>query len=258
MTVLRSKLGVGRVYHKRHAPKVHSLSAGYGSLLVDLDELPRLGKEHAFFSLNAFNLTSLRTRDFGAAANDLKQTILDRVQTLGPAEDIARVEMLTCPRVLGFAFNPITVFFCRDGAERLQAVVFEVNSTFGERRHYAFLTEDPTATTHQFRCDKSMRVSPFNRVEGEYRFRLSIDGSSYRLGIQYFDQRGLNLTAGHTAAFKPITDGALVRHFGAVPFTMLATVFGIHWHALRLWLKGVKFVPARQGARSSGGSAVKS
>lgn len=258
MRGFRSKLGFGRVYHKRHAPKVHSLSAGYASLLLDLDELQALSKSRSLFSYEGFNLASIRAADFGDGATDLKQSIIDRVSALGHVGDVARVEMLTCPRILGFAFNPITVFFCRGDNDDLLAVVFEVNSTFGERQHYSLLTEDRAARVHHFACAKSMRVSPFNHVEGDYKFRLAIDEASYQLGIQYFDQQGLNLTAAHTATFKALTDGALIRHFGAVPFTMLGTVFGIHWNALRLWLKGVKFVPARQKVRPSKSVPVKS
>lgn len=240
---MHSRFANGRVTHRRMSPRRHALRASYPSLLVDIDELPQLSRSLRWFSSEARALTSLRLSDYGDGV-DLESFLEAQWQAIGREGAPARVELLTAPRILGYAFNPISCFFLYDHVDRFSAVIFEVNSTFGERCQYAFAVDDPSAPIHRFSTAKTMRVSPFNHTEGQYDFVLRRREDEISLGIHYRVGDSLVLAASHVAALKPLTDAALLCGFGAVPFSMARTMMGIYWNALLLWLKGMAFVPA--------------
>jgi len=231
--------------HRRLTPKNHLLRVSYPVLRLDLNELAALDDGFTVFSLNRTNLTSLRESDYGGRPCETLNDFANRMCIeLGLSHPPARIELITYPRVCGFAFNPISVFLCRDEADRLQAVIFEVNSTFGERCHYSFRIADPAARIHKFNATKTMRVSPFNRTKGTYRFRLRDVEGQMTLSIQYFVDGTLLLNTSLDAVFKPLSNRTLATHFGLLPATMFGTLAAIHWNALLLWLRGLPFIGA--------------
>ena len=231
-------LYVGDVVHKRARPKRHALRYRVFSMLVDLDRLESLDEKLRFFSLNRFNLVSLVTGDFGPRDGTSVSAFIRRRAAAAGAGDIARVRLLAYPRILGFAFNPIAVYFCDDAAGRTVFMAYEVSNTFGEHHLYQSLVE-PSTTLATHTAAKAFYVSPFNTLDGQYRFTIRPPGEQVFLGIALSTAEGGLLTAYFDGQRRPLTDASLLKLLLAYPFMTAKVVAGIHWEALLLWLKGV-------------------
>ena len=139
----KSAIYAGSVMHRRMRPRRHRLRYSIFSLLVDLDELDALDRRLKLFSRNKFNLFSFRDDDYGfETGKPLKEQIEGFMREAGVEPDGGPVRLLTIPRILGYAFNPLNVFFCyaRTGGALL-AIVCEVNNTFGQRHAYVLRPE---------------------------------------------------------------------------------------------------------------------
>ena len=234
-----SALYEGQVGHTRLKPKAHSLRYGVFMLLLDLDEAPTMSKALRWFSFERFNLLSLRTRDYGDGSDKpLKAQVATRLRRAGVEGEVAAVRLLTLPRVLGYAFNPISVFYCHAPDGRLMAVIYEVNSTFGERHSY-LIPATGEAVVRQA-ADKRLHVSPFLDMEMTYRFRVSAPGGRADLAIDVEDGEGLILKASFVGKRREFTDAAIVGACIHHPLLTLKVVAAIHWEAIKLLMKGLK------------------
>ncbi len=238
-----SALYVGDVMHKRMKPHVHQLDYRTFMMLLDLDELPVLHKRLRLFSVDRFNLFSFHGKDRGdGSATPLKMQVEQKMRQAGITPDGGAIRVLTMPRLLGWAFNPVSVFLCYrlDGA--IAAILWEVDNTFGQRHGYLLpATASPEGVVRQS-CDKSFYVSPFIAMDMHYEFRLKLPADRFAMTIGVHDAEGLLLTARQSAGRRDLTDLALLRAFCAVPLNTIKVVAGIHWEALKLWLKGVRLV----------------
>ncbi len=237
-TPVQSALYPGVVLHHRFKPREHRLRYRIVSLLIDLDELPALSRRFRLLSVDRFNLFSIRQSDFGAGAKtDLKGWVVAQCAGAGIVADGA-IRLLAMPRVLGHAFNPLSVFFChrRDGA--LSAILYEVNNTFGERHSYLIPVSGEARMISQS-CRKAFYVSPFMPMEMEYRFRVLPPGARVSVAIEGLSGQGRLITASLSGRRAALTDGALLRAFLGAPAQGLKVLGGIHWEALKLWRKKV-------------------
>lgn len=246
-----SALYRGEVMHQRLRPRRHRLRYRIFSLLLDLDELAVLDARLKLLSVNARNVFSFHEADHGdGSALPLKAQVRRWLQSAGLRPG-GRVRLLAMPRIFGFAFNPLSVYFCDAPQGGLQAIVYEVNSTFGERHHYVLPVDPATGEAGEARrvveqrCAKAMHVSPFLGMEAEYRFRIlpPDDGAPLHIGIDVHDDAGPLLLAAYGARPTPLADGALALALLTHPLLTLKVVAAIHWEALRLWLKRVPFHP---------------
>lgn len=248
----RHALYVGEVMHRRLRPAGHCLRYRIFMLLVDLDDVGGLGRRLRLLSIGRFNLFSLDLRDYGDGDPQGPRAHVEALLARAGLATAGPIHLLTMPRVLGYAFNPLNVYFCgrRDGS--VAAIVYEVNNTFGERHAYVLPVErmDGEKGPIRQRSSKAMYVSPFLGMDHEYRFRVgppSERRSSLSLQVNVHDADGPVLLASFRAARTPLSDAALACRFLALPLMTLKVVAGIHWEALRLWLKGLP-VHARPGA----------
>jgi DUF1365 family protein len=144
------------------------------------------------------------------------------------------------PRVLGHVFNPISIFFCYRTDGQLSAVFYEVHNTFGERHGYLIPASPDAGRSIQQDCEKEFHVSPFMDMRMSYRFRLKLPADDIRIGIVGRDEHGVLIVANQEAKRVELSDGALARVFFTHPLVTMKVVGGIHWEALRIWLKGIK------------------
>jgi uncharacterized protein len=232
-------LYLGEVVHKRARPKKHSLRYRVFSMLVDLDRLAELDQRLKLFSVGHFNLFSLRPSDFGAHdASSLAEFMRRKAQAAGIGDRVARIRMLCYPRLLGYAFNPMTTFYLDDAEGRTLMLVYEVHNTFGEHHFYQHVVDGGTVRiTHT--AKKAFYVSPFNTLAGHYRFSVRPPSEDVFTGITLSDESGGLVTAWFEGQREELTDGALFKVALAFPLMTLKVVAGIHWEAIKLLLKGV-------------------
>ena len=255
MTSSRSFLYTGAVAHRRLRPRKHMLRYSLFELLVDLDEWEERARNLHLLSLDRFNLLSLRQSDYGPAGEgSLRARMIAFAHHKALAWTTGSIRLLTMPRILGYGFNPLSIFFYYDQDERLTSVVYEVHNTFGEKHFYAFDIPEGEQAPFRQHCAKDFYVSPFLEMDMTYDFHLRPPEEEFALSILDSDREGLVLTANMKMERQPLTDKTLLRAFLAFPFLTLKVIAGIHWEALKLWIKGVKLVP-KPGASSGHGPA---
>jgi len=235
-----SALYAGTVIHVRSRPKRHRLRYRIFMLLLDLDEIPELCGRLRLLSHRRFNLFSFHERDHadgsGAPLRGWVETHLARA---GLDLQGGAIRLLAMPRVLGYGFNPISVYFCyhRDG--RLLALLHEVHNTFGERHAYLIPVEPGDGAISQH-CAKAFHVSPFMAMGMSYDFLVHPPGEKFRLSIRGSDAAGPMIFTSFAATRRDPTDRTLSWAFITMPLVTLKVIGGIHWEALRLWRKGLR------------------
>jgi DUF1365 family protein len=239
-------LYAGRVMHQRLRPARHRLQYRVFSLLVDIDALPALAQRLRLFSLNRFNLFSLHERDYGASDGQGLRVHVDAQLRSAGLQAGGAIRLLTMPRILGYAFNPLSVYFCERPEGGLQAILYEVNNTFGQRHSYLIPVDAAQRADRPIdqACAKRFHVSPFMDLDMRYVFRIhppGVERPGLAIGITVSDSDGPVLVAHLDASRRALTDGALARAFVTHPLLTLKVVGAIHWEALRLWIKGARF-----------------
>ncbi|MBZ7927222.1 DUF1365 domain-containing protein [Ensifer adhaerens] len=241
--VTAGTLYCGKVMHQRLRPFGHRFSYSVFSLLVDIDRLEELGRMSNLLSVDRPGILSFHTRDHVEQENETVRAFADRLLAkAGIATPAERVLLLAFPRMLGYAFNPLSTYFAYDAQGKLIAVIYAVRNTFGQRHSYVAPVlpgEESAAGIRQSRT-KIFHVSPFMDMSLRYHFRVLPPGKIVRLRIH--ETAGntpvLAATFNGNAAF--VSDTNLVRILLRFPFMTLKVIAGIHWEALRLWLKGAR------------------
>lgn len=241
---MTSALYVGSVMHRRLKPRVHRLRYRMFWMLFDLDELGTLGHRLTLFSHERFNLFSLRNADHGDGSDTpLREQIEGHLAATGLDVAGGAIRLLCMPRILGYVFNPISVYYCYDPAGGLAAVVYEVHNTFGQRHSYLITVDAERNGAVLQRCAKALYVSPFIGMDIAYGFRLHAPSERISLSIRASDTKGPVIVASLAGERRELTDSALLRVFVTHPLLTLKVITAIHWDALKLWLKGVRLVP---------------
>jgi len=240
MSEFNSAIFEGEVSHKRLGPKTHRLCYSVFSLLLDLGEIERLDRRLRLFSRNRFNLFSFFDKDFGAGSGDIDGHVRAILRDNGLDIGRGRIALLCYPRVLGYVFNPLSVYFCygEDGA--LRAINYEVSNTFGERRSYLIPVGEGAGNQIYQECEKALYVSPFLKPSGAYVFHVEPPGKRVRVGITYRDGAKPLLKALFHGERRPLSDRQLLSLALRYPLMAWKVISGIHFEALRLWLKGVR------------------
>lgn len=240
MTDFQSALYSGDVMHHRLRPKEHRLSYSVFYLLLDLDEVDALADTLPFFSHNRFNLFSLYDRDYGdGTAVPLRETVEEHLRDAG-IETGGTIRLLTMPRILGYAFNPISVYFCHRPDTSLCAIFYEVSNTFGQRHNYLVAVPPGALPPIRQESCKSLYVSPFLGADMAYSFVVTPPGERLAISVTGRDAQGPLIIAKLAAERQPLTNASLARHFITYPLLTLKVIAGIHWEALLLWLKGMR------------------
>ena len=234
---------VGDVVHKRLRPVGHALRYRVFSVLIDPARTGDIASKTRLFSHNRFNLVSLHDCDYGNGRN-LMDHLFGTIGAMPGCEDVTGFRMLCYPRILGYVFNPLTVYYALDDAGRTKAILYEVTNTFGQRKTYAVPVEPDNSETIVQNCPKTLYVSPFNDVSGTYHFRVTPpDGSDLTVGVALRTEDGPTLKAYFRGQRRPFCDRTLLLALGLTGFLTAKVTVGIHYEALKLWLKGLRLQP---------------
>lgn len=231
----------GHVVHKRLRPKLHALRYRVFSLLLDLDQLDALAKRYRLFSRNRFNVFSFYDRDHGPGDGTPAQEIARQcLAGAARAFEGRRILLLSYPRIFGYVFNPLSVFYVYAPDGTLETLIYEVNNTFGERTSYV-VAAGGEAQGHVFAqsCLKKMYVSPFASGRGGYKFRITEPGQEALVAVLLSDADGALIKTHFRGNREAMTDARLAGLLVRYPLLTLKVIAAIHYEALKLWLKGV-------------------
>lgn len=238
-----AQLYPGTVMHARLKPFGHRFSYSVFTLLADIDRLAEAGKVSRLFSVGRFNLMSFNEADHGPRDGSSLRAHVDRQLAARGLAAPARVLLLCYPRILGYVFNPLSVYFAYDENDDLLAVIYEVRNTFGDLHTYV----EPVLPgqlgpegVRQTRA-KAFYVSPFIDMAQTYAFRVLPPGEAVRVRILESDADGPVLSAAFAGRRQEATSGAVLSLCLKIPFMTLKIIGGIHWEAAKLWLKGARF-----------------
>ena len=226
----------GEVTHTRFKPVRHFLKYKTFSLLIDLDEINILDKSIGIFSHNKFNIFSFYDKDHGDRdGGNLKDWVISNLKKFQIKENITNIKVLCYPRILGYVFNPLSIFYCYE-KDKLVAIFYEVKNTFNEQHTYIFKIKNNEEIIQK--CRKKFYVSPFMDMETFYNFKLLNPNDKLSVFIKQTDADGTILTATQTGDKKEFSFKQLAINFLKYPLMTIKIISSIHYEALLLWKKG--------------------
>jgi uncharacterized protein len=241
----------GDVMHARLKPVGHRFRYRVMSLLIDLDRLDAADQQSLLFGVNRAALYSFNEADHGDRdGSSLRLYAQRRAAEHGIDLTDGRVLLLCYPRLLGYTFNPLSVYFCHRADGGLALMIYEVRNTFGDIHSYVLPVQSDEISDAGLRQaqDKLFYVSPFIDMVMRYHFRVSMPGERVKLRILETDADGPLLAATFHGSRRDLTAASLLRALFALPLIPFKILAAIHWEALRLWLKGARLVPRPHAA----------
>ena len=240
--IKNSFIYTGNVVHKRFKPKIHFFKYKVFSLLIDLSEIHLLDKDLKIFSYNKFNIISFYDKDHGPRdGSSVKNWVIDNLKKNNIATNDIQIKLLCYPRIFGYVFNPLSVFYVYDKNLNLISILYEVKNTFGEQHTYVFKS-DINNNLVQHMCKKKFHVSPFIEMDCVYFFRLLKPGNKISVIIDQNDKEGKILYASQDGVKSEITNANLTKSYLKHPLMTFKIILAIHFEAFKLWSKGIKFI----------------
>ena len=239
---MNSSIYNGNVIHKRFKPKTHYFKYNVFSLLIDLSELEYLNKKIKFFSHNKFNLISFYERDHGNRDDtSLVLWVKKNLEDNNISSKNVKIKLLCYPRILGYVFNPLSVFYIYDIDETLKCILYEVKNTFGEQHTYIFKV-DNEQNLYQHNCSKKFHVSPFIEMNCKYFFRLLKPGEKISVIIDQYQADEKILYASQDGKRADFNTKELIKSYLRHPLMTFKIISAIHFEAFKLWAKGIKLI----------------
>jgi uncharacterized protein len=236
------RLLTGKTVHARFTPFEQRFSYRLVMVDVDVDRLDEAARLTRLFSVDQSNLYSLNRAEHGGGAThtSLRGWATQRLAEAGVDAGPFALRLVTFPRHLFYRFAPLSIWFCETGDGALQGVIYEVNNTFGERHAYVAPVRGNSDISE---ADKRFHVSPFFDITGRYRFTLKRSLERLSLVIDTLVDGQRTHMATIAARARPATDRALLGTAITHPFSSIGVTLGIHWEALKIWLKGAGYRP---------------
>ena len=239
---MTSSIYNGTVIHKRFKPKEHFFKYSVFSFLIDLSELNHLNKKIKFFSYNKFNLLSFYEKDHGNRDGSSLITWVKKNLDDNNINSVdVKIKLLCYPRILGYVFNPLSVFYIYDICGKLICILYEVKNTFGEQHTYIFKV-DGDKNLYKHNCSKKFHVSPFIEMNCKYFFRLLKPGEKISVIIDQYQEDEKILFASQDGKRVEFNSKELIKSYIKHPLMTFKIISAIHFEAFKLWLKGIKYV----------------
>ena len=240
-----SSIYIGNVIHKRFKPKIHFFKYKVFSILLDISEIDILDKSLKIFSYNKFNIVSFYDADHGPRdGTSIKEWVIKNLNDNRINTENIKIKLLCYPRIFGYVFNPLSVFFIYNKNSELISILYEVKNTFGEQHTYVFKTkENENYIKHT--CKKKFHVSPFIEMNCTYFFKILKPSEKISVIIDQYDEEGKLLYASQDGDRIEFNNKNLVLSYLRHPLMTFKIIVAIHFEAFKLWTKGIKFVKKR-------------
>lgn len=235
----------GKVMHARWRPVQHRFTYRVMSLLIDLDRLGEADRLSWLFGINRAAPYSFCERDHGDGKGaGLSQYARRLAADHGIDLSGGRILLLCYPRMFGYVFNPLSIYFCYGASDNLALLIYEVRNTFGEMHSYVLPVQKHggSSAIRQSQA-KAFYVSPFMAMETRYRFSVSPPQQDVSVRILQSGAQGAMFAAAFSGRRRALTSRSLLTALCSLPLLTFKVIAAIHWEALRLWLKGVPLVP---------------
>lgn len=231
----------GIIFHKRFKPKINFFTYRVFSLFIDLKELNKMNYLK-IFSHNFFNVLSFYDKDHGPRdGSDLETWVRRKIKKAKINQKINSIKILCFPRIFGYVFNPLSIFYCFNTKGNIVAILYEVKNTYDEQHTYIFSVKTKSKIIKQI-CNKKMYVSPFIKIKTKYHFYLSKPDKQIEIFIKQTDSKGELLNASQKGKKIKLNDVNLIKEFLKHPLMTFKVILAIHFEALILWMKGIKLV----------------
>lgn len=236
------QIAFGKVFHARLFPKRNAFTYGIYYISIPISRLENLP-----IAYNRFSALSFHDKDHGNMdGSNLENWARELLAIYNLGDINGEITLICMPRVLGYVFNPVSFWLCYDSEDNIRAVLCEVHNTFGERHTYVCAHDDKRPITKDdiLAGDKHFHVSPFLKREGHYTFQFDFARENFDVRIDFYDGSGTKqLVTALKADLKPMNSKMLRRAIWAYPLVTFKAITLIHWQALKLISKGIKFIP---------------
>ena len=238
-------LYIGDVMHQRQFPVKYRFTYPVFSLLLDIDRLAETDRISRLFSINRSNLLSFHEVDHGPRDGSALRPWAERILgSIGIDLEGGRIRLHCFPRLIGYTFNPLSLWYCEHADGSLRAVICQVRNTFGEQHCYLLHEQgQPMRWPVDQQRSKCFHVSPFIGMQARYRFRLFAPEERLRILIRQYQEDALMLYATQTGTRRPFDTRHLAAALLRTPLMTFKIMAAIHWQALKIWLRGGRFHP---------------
>ena len=240
--IKNSSIYNGTVIHKRFKPKIHFFKYKVFSILIDISEINLLDKTLKIFSYNKFNIISFYDEDHGPRdGTSVKEWVIKNLQDNQIDTQDIKIKLLCYPRIFGFVFNPLSIFFIYNKKSELISILYEVKNTFDEQHTYIFKNKE-NKNTIKHTCKKKFHVSPFIEMNCTYFFKILKPGDKISVIIDQYDEEGKLLYASQDGSRVELNNKNLFLSYLKHPLMTFKIIAAIHFEAFKLWIKGIKFI----------------
>ena len=227
--------------HMRLTPFAHRFRYRVFAVLLDIDRLQETLAGLRLMALDRFGLLAFHQRDHGPRDGAALRPWVEQQLAIAGHPAPARIRLLSFPRILGYVFNPLSVYYCEDECGQLTTVLYEVKNTFGDQHAYVVDARADDHGTIRHEVEKGFYVSPFIGMKQTYRFTIKAPDARLSLKIRQHDGSGPWLIATQNGTRRALTDAALGWLWLTHPLMTVKILVAIHWEALRLAIKGARF-----------------
>ncbi len=253
-TEMHSAIYTGRVSHTRLVPKYHSFDYKVYMMYIDLDELDRVFKGAFCWSARRPALAWFRRKDFlGDNSESIKNEVKKYIRRDTGNDFNGSVRVLANLRYFGFIMNPIVCYYCFNSENHLEYIIAEVTNTPWKEKHAYVLACDPKQRIQRIKFQKLMHVSPFNKMDIEYMWAGNTPDENIVVRLDNWQDSEKTFTASLSLNRQSISPWSLMRTSLLYPFMTIQVCVGIYWQALKLYLKGLRFVthPGKSAVRKT-------
>jgi len=226
------------IWHRRAAPVEYSFRHRGYCWYVDIDDLPKLPRW-----LRPFARFDVRDHLDGQPGDSLRDRVNTVLARRGLGSHDGAVTALLQARVLGYVFNPLSLYWCHDASGTVQYVIAEVHNTYGGRHAYVVNGDDPLATV-----TKAFYVSPFNDISGRYLINAPVPTETLEVTITLLRDDQPPFVAAMRGDRLPASTAQLVRLQVVAPLAPLMAALAIRRHGIALWLRRLPVVPRNEKA----------